>query len=150
VSYPQGDQLADAFVEQTVRRSAALPWLMDEEQRRHFQPSRNRVVAAAALLVVLVVALLVAAAWPTAPGRVTAAERTACGLAVADTPGPGPGGHLVVAPALVGALGRSGNRSLVVEEGPLGQASQLSPSAVRHDYLDVLDVCHTLGLARTG
>ena len=66
----------------------------------------------------------------------TAAERTACGLAVADAPGPGPDGHLVVAPALVGALGRS---------GPV-----LRSSAVRHDYLDVLDVCHSLGLARTG
>jgi hypothetical protein len=150
VSSRSGDQLADAFIEQTVRRSAALPWLMDDEHRRRFQPSRARVTAAAVLAVVMVVSVLVAAAWPTAPGAVSGAERSACALAVADAPVTGPGGRLVVSPALVDALARSANRVMMVESRPLGEAADLRPAAIRGDYLDVLDVCRTLGLDHPG
>ena len=150
MTYRAGDQLADSFIEQTVRRTAALPWMMDEEHRRRFQPSRARVTAAAVLLVVMVVSVLVAAAWPTAPGAVSAAERSACALAVADAPVAGPGGRLTVSPALVDALGRSANRVMVVESRPLGEATDLNPASIRGDYLDVLDVCRTLGLAHPG
>jgi hypothetical protein len=148
----QGDQWADAFVEHTVRRSAALPWLMDSNQRSRLMPSGRRLAAATLLLVVLVGVVLWAAISHFGPSAKapSAATLSACALVERDQPGPAVAGSPVrFDPSMLSAVAHSGNpalerewRPMVVQHGGAAAAGALAA------YHQLVAVCQ--GLPRPG